>query len=62
MTQMDRVSWVDWDQNGRLVFARDGSIFAGNIDGKSEITERKLIDLNDSTPDAFLAPSWASQW
>jgi hypothetical protein len=62
MTQMDRVSWTDWDQNGRLVFARDGSIFAGYIDGNGDITERKLIDLNDSKPNAFRTPSWASQW
>jgi len=47
---IDRASWVDWDQQGRLVFARDGKIFAGDIDEEGHLVERELTDLNSSKP------------
>lgn len=54
-------SWADWDQNGRLVFARAGKIFAGAIENE-EIVERELIDLNGNSPCEMEAPEWAKQW
>ncbi len=31
VTNIERARWVDWDQQGRLVFARDGRIFQCDI-------------------------------
>lgn len=59
---IDRASWVDWDQQGRLVFARDGKIFAGDIDEEGDFVERELTDLNSSKPEPFPAPDWAVNW
>lgn len=62
MTELDRASWADWDQQGRLVFARDGKILAGHFDGDGQLVERELIDLNPSKHVALSAPDWASMW
>ena len=59
---IDRASWVDWDQQGRLVFARDGKIFAGDIDEEGHLVERELTDLNSSKPEPIPAPDWAVNW
>jgi hypothetical protein len=59
---IERASWADWDQQGRLVFARDGSIFAGSIGQSGEFVERQLIDLNRSRPKPLPPPEWATKW
>src|ERR1041385_1371691 len=46
---IERASWADWDQQGRLIFARDGKFFSGKFD-KDRIVETELIDLNSSKP------------
>lgn len=61
-TPIERASWVDWDQQGRLVFARDGKIFAGRVDEKGQLVERELTDLNSSKPVPVPPPDWASKW
>jgi hypothetical protein len=60
--RVDRASWVDWDQQGRLVFARDGKIFAGRIDEKGRLVDRELTDLNASKPKSVAPPDWAAEW
>jgi hypothetical protein len=60
--EIDRASWADWDQRGRLVFARDGKIFAGSIKDNGHFTEERLIDLNPSKPTPLPAPEWAIKW
>jgi hypothetical protein len=60
--RVDRASWVDWDQQGRLVFARDGKIFAGRIDEKGKLVDRELTDLNASKPKSVAPPDWAAEW
>jgi len=57
-----RASWVDWDQQGRLVFARDGKIFAASIKGDSNLIEELLIDLNPLKPKPISPPQWATKW
>ncbi len=58
-----RASWVDWDQQGRLVFARDGKIFAAAIKGDiNNIVEKQLVDLNPSKPKPLPPPEWATKW
>lgn len=62
VTVIDRASWVDWDQQGRLVFARDGGIFAASIKVNGYLTEERLIDLNLSKPEPVPTPEWATKW
>ncbi|HEY3267423.1 MAG TPA: hypothetical protein VGM37_10880 [Armatimonadota bacterium] len=54
--------WADWDQNGRLVFAREGRIFAGEIDSDGQLQERELVDLNGARPETVPPPEWAASW
>jgi hypothetical protein len=53
------VDWADIDQRGRLVFTRDGKLFAcaSITDGLNEAME--LADFNASTFEPMEAPEWA---
>jgi hypothetical protein len=62
MTDLGRVSWADWDQRGRLVYAKDGKIFAGRLGDDRQLVERELKDLNLSKPEPVPAPDWAARW
>jgi len=62
VTEIDRASWVDWDQQGRLVFARGGKIFAGSMEDNGPLTEKQLIDFNQSKPGLLPDPKWATEW
>jgi hypothetical protein len=62
MTEIDRASWADWDQQGRLVFARDGKIFAASIGDKGNLVEDLLVDLNPAKPEPHAPPEWATKW
>jgi hypothetical protein len=57
-----RANWVDWDQQGRLVFARDGKIFAASIKDGGNLAETLLIDLNSLRPKPLPPPEWATKW
>ncbi len=59
---IERASWADWDQQGRLVFAKDGIVFSGSISQAGELVEWKLIDLNSSKPEPVSPPDWATKW
>lgn len=56
-----RVTWADWDQRGRLVFTRDGKLFAAEI-GDTHIYEHELADFNTHKPDQVVSPKWARRW
>src|SRR5215831_1314687 len=62
VTEIDRASWVDWDQQGRLVFARDGKIFAGSMEDNGALNEKQLFDFNQSKPEPLPAPECATKW
>ena len=53
--------WADWDQTGRLVFARDGCLFSGAL-RRDSLREKLLVDLNPNKPRSLEAPEWASHW
>ncbi|MGA2219394.1 MAG: hypothetical protein ABSG51_14985 [Terracidiphilus sp.] len=59
--QLERASWVDWDRRGRLVFARDGRIFEGQVGDGMLLNSRELVDLNSATPAPVRSPDWASR-
>jgi hypothetical protein len=62
VANIESASWVDWDQHGRLVFARDGKIFAASIKDNSNLVERLLVDLNPSKPKPVPPQEWATKW
>jgi len=59
---IERASWVDWDQQGRLVLARDGKIFAASIKEGGHLAEELLVDLNPLKPRSQPPPEWATKW
>jgi hypothetical protein len=59
---LDGAIWADWDQQERLVFARDGKLYAGEIDAEGQLSERELADFNADTFEAKEAPAWAQEW
>ena len=61
-TRIERASWADWDQQGRLVFAVDGKLMSALIDKSGSLSHHKLLDLNPSTPAPAPAPEWATKW
>lgn len=46
-------SWVDWDQQGRLIVARDGCLYEWRVTGALRLIE----DFNGQEPDPQPAPS-----
>ncbi|BDI33950.1 hypothetical protein CCAX7_60010 [Capsulimonas corticalis] len=56
--QIEKAEWADWDQQGRLVYARDGKLFEFTLAGDSI----ELADFNDATPEQMVAPEWAKTW
>ena len=59
--EIERASWADWDAHGRLVFARDGKLYAGKLTS-SDLESQELLDLNPHTPSSVRAPEWAAYW
>ncbi len=53
--------WADWDQAGRLVFAREGCLLSGDVLAGG-LRERRLIDLNSNEQRRIRAPEWATRW
>jgi hypothetical protein len=54
-------TWADFDQQGRLVFANEGKLFAGTLDnGDLQLTE--LTDFNANKFESIEAPDWAKKW
>jgi hypothetical protein len=58
---LEDASWADWDQAGRLVFARAGRLFAGAVES-GRVVERELINLNTNTPSQVVPPEFATRW
>ena len=51
-------AWADWDQQGRLVLAREGRLW------RWQPAERlaEIEDFNDQLPDPAPAPAWTRTW
>jgi len=55
------VLWADFDQQGRLVLAKEGKLFSAALqNGDLQLTE--LADFNGNKPDPQPAPDWAQKW
>lgn len=53
--------WADFDQAGRLVYAANGQLRAGDVVG-GRVVERVIADLNGMTFQAVPPPTWALRW
>jgi hypothetical protein len=56
------VTWADFDQDGRMVFAREGKLLAFRSARVGELEVDLLLDLNDRKPTKLIAPSSARKW
>lgn len=61
-TPLPDVEWADWDQRGRLILARAGTLVALNIEPAGTPTENVLADFNSAVPTPLVAPEWATRW
>jgi hypothetical protein len=59
---LERVEWCDIDHNGRLVFARDGKLYAVTNPKNGIENLEVLADFNVEKPEAIPPPSWALHW
>ena len=59
---LEDAEWADWDQQGRLIFARNGKIYALAADAIGQAPPEELIDLNGNQPEPMEAPDWAKVW
>jgi hypothetical protein len=56
------VTWADFDQHGRVVFAREGKLLAFPDERVGELDVDLLLDLNDRKPTRVIAPPLATRW
>jgi hypothetical protein len=59
---IDGATWAEWDQRGRLVFARAGKLFATWVHNPQELSPKELADFNDQRPESLKAPASAIHW
>jgi len=57
-----RISWVDWDGNGRLVVLVDGTIRVAPVADIGIVDPTLLLDLRDDRPERRPSPPDARQW
>ncbi|MCI0712922.1 MAG: hypothetical protein L0154_22395 [Chloroflexi bacterium] len=60
-TSLGRCTWGDWDQQGRLVIAQEGKLWAVTVND-DVITKREIADFNDDEPQPIDSPEWARRW
>lgn len=48
--------------SSRLVFTRQGKVFAGDFDDQGQVIARELADFNADTFEPRKAPAWAREW
>jgi hypothetical protein len=57
-----RLDWLDWDQRGRLVALRDGSVAVAELRADGVGEWRTLIDLTGDVPERRVPPPEATRW
>ena len=60
--KLDGTTWADFDHRGRLVIAKDGTLFTAATTTQGEISFTELADFNANKPEQVKTPSWARQW
>ncbi|MDH3688803.1 MAG: hypothetical protein OEU36_04895 [Gammaproteobacteria bacterium] len=61
LVPLEHATWADWECWDRLVFVRDGRLFAASLDGTS-LTAIELFDFNPNEPQQVETPNWARRW
>jgi hypothetical protein len=56
-----KAHWMDWDQQGRLVYALGGKLFEAECSG-GIVTSREIADFTANTFESIIAPDWAKTW
>ena len=59
---IEETTWIDWDQRGRLVFARAGRLFASRDPEGDPLEVVELADFNANRPTAVIAPYQGIRW
>ena len=59
---IERASFANWDQKGRLIFARDGKIWTGRLSKSGLWSEKEIADFNSSKPQTMPPPFKATHW
>ena len=59
---LDGSEWAEFDQSGRLVFAKDGKLLEGKINKQGILEESELAEFNDARFEPITSPDWARQW
>ena len=59
---LEGVSWADWDKKGRLLYAKQGKLFAVDTGYSHEIRAKELADFNSLRPKQTKSPQWARTW
>jgi hypothetical protein len=54
-------TWADWDQQGRLVFTRQGRLLTGTV-LRGSWRDTELADFTAAQPAALPPPLWATRW
>ncbi|MBI3909574.1 MAG: hypothetical protein HY320_01410 [Armatimonadetes bacterium] len=60
--ELPEVTWADWDQQGRFVFARGGRLFSGRYAETGRLVPEELADFNNAEPEPVEAPEWMKVW
>ena len=60
-TLLSDVTWADFDQQGRLVLAKEGKLFSAALQN-GDLSLNELADFNANKPDPQPAPDWATKW
>ncbi len=58
---IDADQWADWDQQGRLVYVKNGCLYAGKI-ADTTIETQLLADFSAQKPEPVPPPEWAKTW
>jgi hypothetical protein len=58
---IEGAAWADWDSWNRLVFVRDGQLFAASV-SVSDLKAQTLFDFNPLKPRQIATPDWARRW
>jgi hypothetical protein len=59
---VEETTWIDWDQRGRLVFARSGKLFASLAQASHPLQVEEIADFNGHTPTSVIAPYRGTKW
>jgi hypothetical protein len=62
---LPEVTWADYDQQRRLIIAKDGKLFTVTVEpgkGEQSLTFTELADFNANEPSGVETPTWAKKW